>query len=116
MTRTCVLEVLNLDYVQTARAKGFSQRVVIVRHALRNALIPLSTVVGLSVGAMLGGAVITETVFNIRGLGRLIVDGILHRDFPVVQGGLLVVTVGYLVITLVVDLGYAWLDPRIRYE
>lgn len=116
MTRTCVLEVLNLDYVQTARAKGLRQRAVIARHALRNALIPLSTVVGLSVGALLGGAVITETVFNIRGLGRLIVDGILSRDFPVVQGGLLVVTVGYLVTTLVVDLGYAWLDPRIRYE
>lgn len=116
MTRTCVLEVLNLDYVQTARAKGLPQRTVIVRHALRNALIPLSTVVGLAVGAMLGGAVITETVFNIRGLGRLIVDGILSRDFPVVQGGILVVTVGYLVTTLVVDLGYAWLDPRIRYE
>jgi peptide/nickel transport system permease protein len=116
MTRTCVLEVLNQDYVQTARAKGLRQRAVIVRHALRNALIPLSTVVGLSVGAMLGGAVIIETVFNIRGLGRLIVDGILSRDFPVVQGGLLVVTVGYLIVTLVVDLGYAWLDPRIRYE
>jgi peptide/nickel transport system permease protein len=116
MTRTCVLEVLNLDYVQTARAKGLPQRAVIFRHALRNALIPLSTVVGLAVGAMLGGAVITETVFNIRGLGRLIVDGILSRDFPVVQGGILVVTVGYLVTTLVVDLGYAWLDPRIRYE
>jgi peptide/nickel transport system permease protein len=97
MTRTCVLEVLNLDYVQTARAKGLPQRAVIFRHALRNALI-------------------TETVFNIRGLGRLIVDGILSRDFPVVQGGILVVTVGYLVTTLVVDLGYAWLDPRIRYE
>ncbi len=116
MTRTCVLEVLNLDYVQTARAKGLPQRTVIFRHALRNALIPLSTVVGLAVGAMLGGAVITETVFNIRGLGRLIVDGILSRDFPVVQGGILVVTVGYLITTLVVDLGYAWLDPRIRYE
>ena len=116
ITRTSVLEVLNLDYVQTARAKGLRQRTVIMRHALRNALIPLSTVIGISIGAMLGGAVITETVFNIRGLGRLIVDGILYRDFPVVQGGLLVVAVGYLVTTLVVDLAYSWLDPRIRYK
>ena len=116
MTRTCVLEVLNLDYVQTARAKGLRQRTVIMRHALRNALIPLSTVIGLSVGAMLGGAVITETVFNIRGLGRLIVDGILYRDYPVVQGGLLVVTVGYLITTLVVDLAYSRLDPQIHYK
>jgi peptide/nickel transport system permease protein len=116
MTRTCVLEVLNLDYVQTARAKGLRQRTVIMRHALRNALIPLSTVIGLSVGAMLGGAVIMETVFNIRGLGRLIVDGILYRDYPVVQGGLLVVTVGYLITTLVVDLAYSRLDPQIHYK
>jgi peptide/nickel transport system permease protein len=116
MTRTCLLEVLNQDYVRTARAKGLRERAVIIRHALRTALIPLSTVVGMSVGGMLGGSVITETVFNIRGLGRLIVEGVTMRDFPVVQGGLLVVTLGYLITTLVVDLSYAWLDPRIRYE
>lgn len=116
MTRTSMLEIMNLDYVRTARAKGLHERAVTLRHTLRNALIPLSTIVGLAVGSMLGGSVITETVFNINGLGRLIVEGVMHRDFPVVQGGLLVITIGYLITTLLVDLSYTWLDPRIRYE
>ena len=103
------------EFVTTARAKGLGERVVILRHALRNALIPVVTVVGLQFGALLAGAVIVETVFARRGLGRLAVEAILRRDFPMVQGTILVAAVGYVIVNLIVDLSYAWLDPRIKY-
>jgi ABC-type dipeptide/oligopeptide/nickel transport system permease component len=116
MTRACMLEVLRADYIRTARAKGLSERVVIYRHALRNALIPIVTIVGLQFGTLLGGAVLTETVFGWPGLGRLLVDSIGYRDYPVIQGTVLVITLGFVLVNLVVDLLYAYLDPRIHYS
>ncbi len=116
MTRSTMLEVLQQDFVRTARAKGLGQRIVILRHALRNALIPIITIIGISAGELLAGSVITETVFNLPGVGRLIVDGVRRRDFPVVQGGILIITLSYLLINLIADLLYAWANPRIRYE
>ncbi|CAA9556777.1 MAG: ABC transporter, permease protein 1 (cluster 5, nickel/peptides/opines) [uncultured Thermomicrobiales bacterium] len=115
LVRSTMLEVLRQEYVVTARAKGLRNRVVILRHALRNALIPVVTIVGLQFGALLSGAVIIETVFARRGLGRLAVEAILRRDYPMVQGTILVAAVGYVVVNLAVDLSYAWLDPRIKY-
>ncbi|MDQ3692312.1 MAG: ABC transporter permease [Chloroflexota bacterium] len=115
LVRSTMLEVLRQEYVVTARAKGLGERVVILRHALRNALIPVVTIVGLQFGALLAGAVIVETVFARRGLGRLAVEAILRRDFPMVQGTILVAAVGYVIVNLIVDLSYAWLDPRIKY-
>lgn len=115
MTRSSMLEVIKQDYVRTARAKGLAEKVVIYRHALKNALIPVVTVVGLQMGTLLGGAVLTETVFAWPGLGRLMVNAILARDYPVVQGVVLVVAMSFIVINLIVDLMYAYLDPRIRY-
>lgn len=115
MTRSTMLEVLNEDYIRTARAKGLSERVVIIRHGLRNASIPIVTVIGLVFAALVGGAVVTETVFAIPGLGRLLVDGVVRRDFPIVQAMLMVVAVGYVFVNLMVDVAYAYLDPRIRY-
>lgn len=116
MTRTSMLEVLRIDYIRTARAKGLRRWVVIMRHAFKNALIPVITVIGLSFGALLGGSAVTETVYNIPGVGRLIVEAVLRRDYPVIQGGILALTVTYLIVNLLVDLLYAWVDPRIRYE
>lgn len=116
MTRSAMLEVLRLDYVRTARAKGLSSMNVNLRHAFRNALIPIVTVIGTVFGSLLNGSIVTETVFNLRGVGLLIVDAVNRRDFPVIQGGILFVTVVYLTINLIVDLLYAWLDPRIRYD
>lgn len=116
MTRTSMLEVLRIDYIRTARAKGLRQWVVIMRHAFRNALIPVLTVIGLSFGALLGGSAVTETVYTIPGVGRLIVEAVLRRDYPVIQGGILALTVTYLAVNLLVDLLYAWADPRIRYD
>lgn len=115
LIRSTMLEVLRQDYVTTARAKGLAERVVILRHALRNALIPVVTIVGLQFGALLAGAVIVETVFARQGLGRLAVEAILRRDYPLVQGTILVAAVGYVLVNLIVDLSYAWLDPRIKY-
>lgn len=115
LVRSTMLEVMRQEFVTTARAKGLVERVVILRHALRNALIPVVTVIGLQFGALLAGAVIVETVFARRGLGRLAVEAILRRDFPVVQGTILVAAVGYVIVNLLVDLSYAWLDPRIKY-
>lgn len=115
LTRASVLEVLGLDYVRTARAKGLSQRVVVYRHALRNALLPIVTIVGLQFGTLLGGAVITETIFAWPGLGRLVVNAISQRDYPVVQGGVILVAILVCTINLLVDLMYAWINPRIRY-
>ncbi|HEV8306861.1 MAG TPA: nickel ABC transporter permease [Methylomirabilota bacterium] len=116
MTRASLLEVLELDYVRTARAKGLAERRIVLGHALRNALIPVVTVIGLQAGALLGGAVITETIFALPGVGRLLVDAIFQRDFPIVQGVVLVLALNFLIVNLLVDLTYAWLDPRIRYH
>ena len=116
LTRSTMLETLGQDYIRTARAKGVVERAVVLRHGLKNALIPIVTVVGVQAGYLLGGAVLTETVFAWPGVGTLMVQGILARDFPLVQGCVLVVALSFVVINLIVDLLYAWLDPRIRYE
>ncbi len=116
MTRTSLVEVLDVDYIRTARAKGLAERRILLGHALRNALIPVVTEVGLQAGALLGGAVITETIFALPGIGRLLVDAIFQRDFPIVQGVVLVLAVNFLAVSFLVDLAYAWLDPRIRYD
>lgn len=115
MTRSSMLEVLGQDYVRTARAKGAPLRSVVFRHALRNALLPIMTVIGLQFGALLGGAVVTETVFAWPGVGRLLIDSIFFRDYPVVQGLVLMFGTTFVVINLVVDLLYAYVDPRIHY-
>ena len=116
MTRASVADAMRSDFVRTARAKGLHERVVVYKHAFRNALIPVITVIGLRFGYMLGGAVATETVFNWPGLGRFIVAGILARDYPSVQAGILIFSVSFLVMNLVVDLTYALVDPRITYD
>jgi peptide/nickel transport system permease protein len=116
LTRSTMLEVLGQDYIRTARAKGLVERLVIARHGLRNALIPIVTVVGVQAGYLLGGAVLTEAVFAWPGVGTLMVQGILARDFPLVQGCVLVIAVSFVLVNLAVDLLYAWIDPRIRYE
>lgn len=116
MTRSAMLEVLSQDYIRTARAKGLAGRVVVFKHALRNALIPVVTITGLQFGGLLEGAVITETVFAWPGIGRLLVDSILARDYPVVQGAVLLIAVAFILINLVVDLLYGAIDPRIRYD
>jgi peptide/nickel transport system permease protein len=115
MTRSMMLEVLNQDYVRTARAKGVMERTVVVRHALRNAFLPLLTVIGLTFAALMGGAVVTEQIFNIPGIGRLLIQAIGRRDFPLVQGAVLVIAALYVLINLLVDLLYAVVDPRIRH-
>jgi peptide/nickel transport system permease protein/oligopeptide transport system permease protein len=115
MTRSSMLEVLGQDYVRTARAKGAPFRSVVFRHALRNALLPIMTVIGLQFGALLGGAVVTETVFAWPGVGRLLIDSIFFRDYPVVQGLVLMFGTTFVVINLLVDLLYAYVDPRIHY-
>jgi peptide/nickel transport system permease protein len=115
MTRACMLEVLQQDYTRTARAKGLIERLVIYRHALRNALLPIVTIVGLQFGTLIGGAVLTETVFAWPGIGRLLVDAIGYRDYPVIQGTVLVIAAGFVLTNLLVDVLYAYLDPRIRY-
>ena len=116
LTRSTMLDTLGQDYVRTARAKGVGEGGVVLRHGLKNALIPIVTVVGVQAGYLLGGAVLTETVFAWPGVGTLMVQGILARDFPLVQGCVLVVALAFALINLGVDLLYAWLDPRIRYE
>jgi len=115
LSRSALLEVLNQDYIRTARAKGLRERAVIFRHGLKNALLPVITVYGLQIGALLSGAVVTETVFAWPGIGRLALSAIQGRDFPVVQGCLLVVATIFVLVNLVVDLLYAFVDPRIHY-
>jgi peptide/nickel transport system permease protein len=115
-TRSAMLEVLGQDFVRTARAKGAGRRDVLVRHALRNALLPVVTTIGLQFGTLLGGAVLTETVFAWPGMGRLLVDSIFFRDFPVVQGVVLLIAVAFIAVNLVTDVIYAYVDPRIRYD
>ncbi len=116
ISRSCMLEALQQDYVRTARAKGLSHRAVTYVHAFRNALVPVVTVIGVTTAVLIGGAVVTEIVFNIPGLGRLVISAILRRDYPVVQGVVLVTAATYVMINLVVDLLYAFIDPRIRYD
>lgn len=113
-TRASVLDILNEDYVRTARSKGLSECVVILKHVLRNALVPIVTVLGLTVALMIGGAVVTETVFNLPGVGNLVVRAVLRRDYPVIQGALLVIAAIYVLINLLIDLIYMLVDPRIR--
>jgi peptide/nickel transport system permease protein/oligopeptide transport system permease protein len=116
MTRSAMLEVLGQDYVRTARAKGLAERVVVNRHALRNALIPVVTVLGLQLGTLLSGAVLTETVFAWPGIGRLLVEAVLARDYPIIQGATLLIAATFVVLNVAVDVLYGLLDPRIRYE
>ncbi len=113
--RSSLLDVIGTDYVRTARAKGLGERLVIFRHALRNALVPILTVVGLTFAALMGGAVVTETVFAIPGIGQLVVSSVLRRDYPVIQGVTLVVAASYVLINLIVDLLYFLVDPRVKY-
>jgi ABC-type dipeptide/oligopeptide/nickel transport system permease component len=114
MTRTAVLDTLRADYVRTARSKGLRERIVVIQHALRNALIPVLTLIGLQAGYLLGGAVVTESIFSWPGVGRLAVGAILSSDFPLAQGAILVLAVSFIVINLIVDLLYATLDPRVK--
>ena len=114
MVRSSMLDVLREDYVRVAWAKGLPERLVIVRHALRNALIPALTIIGISVGALLGGAVVTETVFTIPGMGRLVVQSIARRDYPVIQGAIVAIALTYVLVNLVVDVLYVYVDPRVR--
>lgn len=116
LLRSSMIEVLGSDYVRTARAKGLSDRVLIIRHALKNAMIPVATIMGLQLGGLLGGAVITETIFAVPGVGRLAVDSILTRDYPMVQGVVLFAALAIVAVNLAVDVVYAFLDPRIRLE
>src|SRR5262245_40606319 len=116
MTRSSMLEVLGQDFVKVARAKGLSTRAVLLRHALRNALIPIVTVIGLQMGYLLGGVVITEQIFGLPGLGWTLLNGVYQRDYPVVQAAVMLFAVTFVVINLAVDLLYTYLDPRIRYE
>ncbi len=116
LTRSSMLEVVNQDYIRTARAKGLMEKVVINKHALKNALIPVVTIIGLEIGGLLAGAVLTETVFAMNGLGRYIVLAINERDYPVVQGAVLLLSLSFVLVNMVVDVLYALIDPRIRYR
>jgi len=116
IARSCMLEVLQQDYIRTARAKGLRERAVVYGHAFRNALVPVVTVIGITMAILIGGAVVTEIVFNIPGLGRLVISAILRRDYPVVQGVVLVTAAAYVLINPAVDLIYVFIDPRIRYD
>ena len=116
LTRASVLEVLGHDYMRTARAKGLSEGIIVWRHGLKNALLPVVTVLGTSIGYLLGGAVIIETIFGWPGIGQFVVTGISQRDYPVVQGFVLYVTVIFLMVNLAVDISYRWLDPRLHFD
>ena len=116
MTRSSVLEVLRQDFIKTVRAKGASERVAIFKHALRNALIPIITLIGMQIGSLLGGAVIVEQIFSLPGLGQMMLTGINQRDYPVVQGCVLFIAFVYVLVNLVTDLLYAYIDPRISYD
>jgi peptide/nickel transport system permease protein len=115
MTRASMLDVLAQDYIRTARAKGLGSGDVLIRHALKNAAVPIVTIIGLGIASLVAGVVVTETVFAIPGLGRLTVDAILRRDYPIIQGVILIFSGIYVLINLLVDLSYTLLDPRIRY-
>jgi peptide/nickel transport system permease protein len=115
ITRASMLEVLSQDYIRTAHSKGLATRRVLLLHALKNAAVPIVTVIGIGIALLISGVVITETVFNIPGLGRLTVDAVLKRDYPIVQGLILVFAAAKVLVNLVIDISYAFLDPRIRY-
>ena len=116
ITRSAMLEVLSQDYIRTARAKGLLELLVIGKHALKNAMLPVVTIVGLEFGTLLGGAILTETIFSWPGIGKWIYEGILQRDYPVVQGGVVFVAFVFVLVNLIVDISYAFLDPRIQYK
>lgn len=116
MTRSSMLEVMKSDYIRTARAKGLSMFWVVYKHSLKNAIIPVLTVIGLQMGLLLGGAILTETIFSWPGIGRYIYEAIGYRDYPVIQSGILIVSMIFIFINLIVDLLYAAIDPRIKYN
>ena len=116
LTRTNMVEILGAAFIQTARSKGLSERHVVFRHALKNTLIPIVTIVGLSIGGLLGGAVITENIFGLPGVGRVAIDAIAARDYPMIQGTVLLVAVSFVFVNLVTDIIYVYVDPRIRYD
>ena len=115
VTRSAMLEVLSQDYIRTAHAKGLASREVLVGHALKNAAVPIATIIGIGVALLIGGVIVTETVFAIPGIGRLTVDAILRRDYPIIQGVVLLFSAAYVIVNLLVDLSYTLLDPRVRY-
>jgi peptide/nickel transport system permease protein len=116
MTRSTVLEVLREDYIRTAWAKGLRQRAVVVRHALKNSMLPVITLIGTEFAFLIGGLVVTETVFTLNGIGRFVVEAVAHRDYPVVQALVFLIAFSFVMVNLLVDLTYAWFDPRIRYR
>jgi peptide/nickel transport system permease protein len=116
MTRSTLLEVMREDYIRTAWAKGLAERVIVIRHALKNAMLPVITLIGTEFAFLIGGLVVTETVFTLNGVGRFVVDAVAHRDYPVVQALVFVIAFGFVIVNLLIDLTYAWLDPRIRYR
>src|SRR6185369_15116022 len=116
MTRSTVLEVMREDYIRTAWAKGLRERAIVFRHAMKNAMLPVVTLIGTEFAFLIGGLVVTETVFTLNGVGRFVVDAVAHRDYPVVQALIFLIAFGFVVINLLVDLTYAWFDPRIRYR
>jgi peptide/nickel transport system permease protein len=116
MTRSTLLEVMREDYIRTAWAKGLRERVIVVRHALKNAMLPVITLIGTEFAFLIGGLVVTETVFTLNGVGRFVVDAVAHRDYPVVQALVFVIAFGFVIVNLLIDLTYAWFDPRIRYR
>ena len=116
MTRSSMLEVLRQDYVRTARAKGLFERSVILKHAFRNALLPIVTIVGLQLGVIFAGAVLTESIFGLSGVGRMLYEAITARDFPIVQAFTVVIAIGFVLVNLLVDLSYVIIDPRIKLD
>ncbi len=116
MTRSTVLEVLREDYIRTAWAKGLGERTIVIRHALKNAMLPVITLIGTEFAFLIGGLVVTETVFTLNGVGRFVVDAVAHRDYPVVQALVFLIAFGFVLVNLLIDLTYAWFDPRIRYR
>jgi peptide/nickel transport system permease protein len=116
MTRSTLLEVMRDDYIRTAWAKGLGERAVVIRHALKNAMLPVITLIGTEFAFLIGGLVVTETVFTLNGVGRFVVDAVAHRDYPVVQALVFLIALSFVVVNLLIDLTYAWFDPRIRYR
>ncbi len=116
MTRSSMLEVLKQDYIRTARAKGLQRNLVVLKHALRNAMLPIITIIGLEVGVLFAGALLTETIFGLSGVGRILYEAITARDYPIIQAFTVVIAAGYVFINLLVDLSYVFIDPRIRLE
>ncbi len=116
MTRSTLLEIMREDYIRTAWAKGLRERVIVIRHALKNAMLPVITLIGTEFAFLIGGLVVTETVFTLNGVGRFVVDAVAHRDYPVVQALVFVIAFGFVIVNLLIDMTYAWFDPRIRYR